>query len=83
VERFKYVGTTLTNQNYIYEEIKSRLSQRIPPTICSRIFCLPVCYPKICFLKYTDVLLSAVLCGCETVSDSEGERLSAEQDILV
>jgi len=25
VEEFKYLGTTLTNQNYIAEEIKSRL----------------------------------------------------------
>jgi len=25
VEEFKYLGTTITNQNYIQEEIKSRL----------------------------------------------------------
>jgi hypothetical protein len=25
VEQFKYLGKTLTNQNYIHEEIKSRL----------------------------------------------------------
>jgi len=25
VEEFRYMGTTLTNQNYIQEEIKSRL----------------------------------------------------------
>ena len=25
VEQFKHLGTTLTNQNYIQEEIKSRL----------------------------------------------------------
>jgi hypothetical protein len=25
VEQFKYLGTTLTNKNSIYEEIKSRL----------------------------------------------------------
>jgi len=25
VEEFKYLGTTVTNQNYIQEEIKSRL----------------------------------------------------------
>ena len=39
VEEFKYLGTTLTNQNSIAEEIKSRLR--------CRIFCLPGCYPKI------------------------------------
>jgi hypothetical protein len=41
MEEFKYLGTTLTNQNSIQEEIKSRLKGRY------RIFCLPVCYPKI------------------------------------
>jgi hypothetical protein len=25
VEKFKYFGKTLTNQNYVHEEIKSRL----------------------------------------------------------
>ena len=28
VEQFKYLGTTLTNQNYIQEEMKSRLKSR-------------------------------------------------------
>jgi hypothetical protein len=28
VEEVKYFGTTLTNQNYIQEEIKSRLQQQ-------------------------------------------------------
>jgi len=28
VAQFKYFGTTLTNQNYIYEEITSRLNSR-------------------------------------------------------
>jgi len=28
VEKFKYLGTTLTNQNSIQEEIKSRLNSR-------------------------------------------------------
>jgi len=35
VEEFKYLGTTLTNENSMQEEIRCR------------IFCLPVCYPKI------------------------------------
>ena len=43
VEGFKYFGTTLTNKNSIQEEIKSWGMLAI---IRSRIFYLPVCYPK-------------------------------------
>ena len=38
VEEFKYLGTTLTNQNSIQEEMLAIIRRRI--------FCLPVCYPK-------------------------------------
>jgi len=47
VEEFRYLGKTLTNQNSIAEEIKSRLSQEMLAIIRCRIFCLPGCYPKI------------------------------------
>jgi len=47
VEQFKYLRTTVTNQNSIHEEIKSRLKSGNASFICCRIFCLPVCYPKI------------------------------------
>jgi len=47
VEEFKYLGITLTNQNFIQEEIKSRLKSGKLAIIWCRIFCLPVCYPKI------------------------------------
>ena len=46
VEEFKYLGITLTNQNSIQEEIKSRLKEGKLAIIQCRIFCLPVCYPK-------------------------------------
>jgi len=46
VEEFKYLGTTLTNQNSIVEEIKSILRPGNAIIRC-RIFCLPGCYPKI------------------------------------
>jgi hypothetical protein len=41
VEEFKYLGTTLTDQNSIQEEMKSR--------IC----CLPGCFPK--RSRYTEI----------------------------
>ena len=47
VEQFKYLGTMLTNQNSIQEEIKIRLKSGMLAIIRCRIFCLPVCYPKI------------------------------------
>jgi len=47
VEEFKYWRTTLTNQNSIQEEIKSRLKLRNACYYSVQIFCLPVCYPKI------------------------------------
>ena len=48
VEEFKYLGITLTNQNSIQEEIKSRLkSGNACYSSVQNHFCLPVCYPKI------------------------------------
>jgi hypothetical protein len=47
MEEFKYLGTTLTNQNSIQVEIKSRLNKAMLAIIRFRIFCLPDRYPKI------------------------------------
>jgi hypothetical protein len=44
---FKYLGTNLTNQNSLQEEIKSRLDSGNACYQWCRIFCIPVCYPKI------------------------------------
>ena len=46
VEEFKYLGTILTIQNSIREEIKCRLRSGNAIIRC-RIFCLPGCYQKI------------------------------------
>ena len=42
-EEFKYLGTTLTNQISILEEIKSRLRSGNACYHSVRIFCLPGC----------------------------------------
>jgi hypothetical protein len=47
VEEFKYLGTALTYQNSIQEEIKSRLKSGNVCYLRCGMFCLPVCYPKI------------------------------------
>ena len=46
VELFKYLVTTLPNQNSIQEEIKARLASGNAAIIRSRIFCLLVCDPN-------------------------------------
>jgi hypothetical protein len=46
VSKFNYLGTTVTNQNLIQEEIKGRLNSGNVATIWSRTFCLFVCDRK-------------------------------------
>ena len=47
VEEFKYLGTTLTNQNSIAEEIKSRLSSGNACCHSVQNILSSGCYPKI------------------------------------
>ena len=47
VEQFKYMGTTVTNQNSIQEEIKSILKSGNSCYHSVQIFCLSDCYPEI------------------------------------
>jgi ribosomal protein S2 len=46
VAKFRYFGTTITNQNLIQEEIKRRLNSGKACYIQSRTFCLLVCCLK-------------------------------------
>jgi len=46
VEEFNYMGTPLTNQSYIQEEITSTLKSRNVCCHSVQNLCLPVCYPK-------------------------------------
>jgi len=69
VEEFKYFGTTLTNQNSIAEEIKSRLKSgnacchSVQNLLSSRLL------PKNLRIKiYITIILPVVLYRCETWS---------------
>jgi hypothetical protein len=46
VEEFKYLGATLTNQNSIHKEIKSRLKSGNACYHSVQDLFLPGCYPK-------------------------------------
>ena len=69
MEEFKYLGTTLTNQNSIQEEIKSRMKSgnacyhSVQNLLSSRLL------PKNLKIKiYRTIILPVVLYGCETWS---------------
>ena len=69
VEDFKYFGTTLTNQNSIAEEMKSRLKSgnacynSVQNLLSSRLL------SKNLKIKiYRTVILPVVLYGCETLT---------------
>jgi hypothetical protein len=47
VEQFGYLGTALTSQNSVQEETKRRLKSGSACYRSCRIFCVPVCYPKL------------------------------------
>ena len=67
VEEFKYLGTTLTNQNSIQEEIKSRLKSgnacyySVQNLLSSRLLSR-----NLKIKIYRTIILPVVLYGCET-----------------
>ena len=69
VEEFKYLGTTLTNQNYIPEEIKSRLRSggscyhSVQNLLSSRLLS-----KNLKIKKYRTIILPVVLYECEAWS---------------
>ena len=73
VEEFKYLGTKLTSQNYIQEEIKSRLKlgnacyysvqNLLSSSLLSNNSKIKI---------YRTIILPVVLYGCNLVADIEG-----------
>jgi sorting nexin-29 len=67
VATFRYLGTTLTNQNYIHDEIKSRRNSG--NLLSSRLIS-----KNLKIKVYKTVILPAVLYGCETWSRTSREK---------
>jgi len=82
VEDFKYLGTTLTNQNPIQEEIKSRLK---PGNACyhsgQNLLCSCLLSKNLKIKIYRTIILSVVLYGCETwLTLTEEHRLRVSEN---
>ena len=78
VEQFKYVATTLTNENSIQREITSRLkSGNACYHSVQNILSSSLLSKNLRIKKYRTTVLPVVLCGCETWSLTlrEGRRL--------
>jgi len=78
VEEFKYLGTTLTNQNSIQEEIKSRLkSGNACYHLVQNLLSSSLLSKNTKIKIYRTIILPVVLYGCETWSLTlrEGRRL--------
>ena len=86
VEEFKCLGTTLTNQNSVHEEIKSRLKSgntcyhSVQDLLSSSLLS-----KNLKIKVYRTIILLLVLCGCETLSLTlrEERRLSVFKNRLL
>ena len=75
VEKFKYLGATLTSKNCIQEEIRSRLKVG---NACyyseQNLLSSSLLSKKLKFKIYSTIILPVVLCGCETWSPTLREE---------
>ena len=79
VEEFKYLGTTLTNQNSIQEKIKSILkSGNACYHSVQNILCFSLLSKNLNIMIYRTIILPVILYGCEALSLTmrEEHRLS-------
>ena len=69
MEELKYLGTTLTNQNFIQEEIKSRLKSgnACYHSVQNRLS-FSLLSKNLKIKRYRNTILPVVLYGCETWS---------------
>jgi len=76
MEEFKYLGTTLTNQNAIQEEIKSRLrSGNVCYYSVQNLLSSRLLSKNLKIKIYRTIILPVVLCGCENlVADIAGGK---------
>jgi hypothetical protein len=68
VEQFKYLGTTLTNQNSTHEEIKSRLKSGNACYSVQNLLSSSLLSKNVKIKIYRNIILSVVLNGCKTWS---------------
>jgi hypothetical protein len=67
VDRFKYLGTTLTNQISIHEKIKSRLkSGNACYHSVQNLLSSTLLSKNVKIMIYRTIILLVVLCGCES-----------------
>jgi hypothetical protein len=67
VTKFRYYGATLTSQNYIHEQIKSRLSlENACYHLFHKLLSLDLLSQNIKAKIYRTIILPVVLCRCET-----------------